>query len=121
MCEPNLCHSTPGEEPLQLCQTEGKLPTPLILNVCNDKGWWGVLEILLLQWGGSIKARKVYFCWERSIVEGGVYHCCLLEGLLMLDCGRSIVVGRGSIIVVVNLLLFEGGLVEQSIVAGGIY
>lgn len=54
--------------------------------------WCGgllLLEEVLCCWG-------VNGCWRGFAVEGGVYRCCLLEGLSMLTAGKSIVAG-GSI------------------------
>ncbi|PIO07085.1 hypothetical protein AB205_0095800, partial [Aquarana catesbeiana] len=106
---------------------------------CNGKGYWSVLHgLLMLVAGGSIldggdlflqggllllvgtyccRGWALYYlgvsyCWERSTVEGWVYCCCLLESLLMLAVGRSVVAAGGSVL---------GGplLLGGSIVAGG--
>lgn len=45
--------------------------------------------------GGSYVSWRSVVCWEGSTAEGWVYSLWLLEGLLILALGRSVVAGRG--------------------------
>lgn len=52
------------------------VPASPALNVCNGKGWWGVLEgLVLLAAGGSIVVGGDLLLLRRSIVARGVSFC----------------------------------------------